>query len=178
MNFCTGTAKNINIEFNSKINYLNTETHNDLAPFHRGIMIGSDEYKLKEILPKRFSLALQNLKKYEDIRVMKADKGGSIVVMNSIEYRKKMYRLLEDETTYMKLDNPPTIKQLQTTFNQKVSKITEKLGEGSNTLKNKLTSSILPEYSYVYGAPKIHKPGCPLRPIVSSRKAPNKNLSI
>ena len=139
-------------------------------------MIGSNEYKLKEILPTRFNLAIQNLKKYKDIRVMKADKGGSIVIMNSGEYRDKMYRLLEDVNTYTKLDNPPTIGQLQTSFNENVKTITQRLGNDSNALNNK--SSRLPEYACIYGAPKIHKEGCPLRPIVSSRKAPNKNLSI
>ena len=98
--------------------------------------------------------------------------------MNSREYREKMYSLLEDATTYMKLDNPPSIKQLQTTFNDNVRRITEKLGNGGTALKNKLISNKLPEYAYIYGGPKIHKAGCPLRPIVSSRKAPNKNLSI
>ena len=74
--------------------------------------------------------------------------------------------------------NPPTIGQLQTSFNENVKIITQRLGDDSNALNNKLKSSRLPEYAYIYGAPKIHKEGCPLRPIVSSRKAPNKNLSI
>ncbi|XP_066969999.1 uncharacterized protein [Macrobrachium rosenbergii] len=109
---------------------------------------------------------------------MKADKGGSIVIMNSSEYREKMYRLLDDETTYAKIENPPTVQKLQNTFNQNVKKIISKLCNGKDTLCNKLFSSKLPELAYIYGSPKIHKDGCPLHPIVSTMKSPNKNLAV
>ncbi|XP_066945202.1 uncharacterized protein [Macrobrachium rosenbergii] len=178
LNFCVGTTNNINTEFNSKINYLNVEQHNDLAPFLRGVMIGSNENNLGDILPVRFSTALKRLKSYKDIRIMKADKGGSIVIMNSSEYREKMYRLLDDETTYAKIENPPTVQKLQNTFNQNVKKIISKLCNGKDTLCNKLFSSKLPELACIYGSPKIHKDGCPLRPIVSSMKSPTKNLAV
>lgn len=40
-------------------------------------------------LPRRYRVALTELMKMEDIKIMRADKGGAVVVMDTIEYNLK-----------------------------------------------------------------------------------------
>ena len=47
-------------------------------------------------------------------------------------------------------------------------------------IKNVIISKIssrLPSFSYFYGAPKVHKPGVPLRPIIATCGSPQSNLA-
>ena len=47
--------------------------------------------------------AVDNLKKDKDIRILPADKGRSVVVLDTKEYQQKCEDLLNDSVTYKKL---------------------------------------------------------------------------
>ena len=107
--------------------------------------------------------AMKELRKDENIVILPADKGKCIVVMDRTEYIRKMEEKLKDETTYKQIYEDPTYK------------IRDKLTTQLQTIKeeNEITES---EYKYLkpkntqiprmYGQPKIHKTGYPLREIV------------
>lgn len=47
------------------------------------------------------------LKKRKNIIIKKSDKGGNVVLLNQQDYEKEVKRLLNDQTTYEKLDSNP-----------------------------------------------------------------------
>ena len=57
----------------------------------------------------------------------------------------------------------------------------KKVAEGLDSEHRKLVlskvSGILPNMPYFYGVPKVHKPGCPLRPIVATCGSPSSSLA-
>ena len=115
-------------------------------------------------LPKRFQLAMESLKKKENIIITKADKGGKVVILKRETYFEKAHSLLDDSETYEKLTKNP-LKNAAAEFNKKVRAI------GSNKDDVKLLEQfkvINPRLPYFYGLPKIHKEGVPLRPIISN----------
>ena len=173
LNFCLGSNDKLAIHFNSQINDLNINGHNELSSFVRGAFSVCE--KNLECFPKKFCVALKRLNNYKDIRLMKADKGNAIVVMNTNEYALKMERLLSDRNVYQVLETPCDIKKWQTNFNNSLKNIVFQVDK--EVYQNCLSPK-LPSVPYIYGLPKIHKANCPLRPIVSSMKAPNKNLSL
>ncbi|XP_075162881.1 uncharacterized protein LOC142235515 [Haematobia irritans] len=85
----------------------------------------------------------------------------------------KMKEIVHDMCTYKRLKVDPT-SRLQTKNNKLVDKLFN-LKIISAQEKNKLTSrtAIAPR---IYGLPKIHKEGTPLRPICSSMTSPSYNL--
>ena len=173
LNFCLGNNEKFNIDFNSQINYLNVNGHNELSSFLRGAFSACD--KNLKALPEKFTVALKRLTFYKDIRIMKADKGNAIVVMNSSEYISKMEVLLSDRNVYQVLETPCDIKRWQTNFNSSLKDI---IFQADKEVYYTCLSPKLPNLPHIYGLPKVHKNNCPLRPIVSSIKAPNKNLSL
>ena len=128
--------------------------------------------------PQRHRLELENLAKNKDIKIMKADKGGSVVIMNSDNYLFKAHQLLSDENTYTKLPSLPSVTKLQMDFNREVRKIAKSIVnvEQRNLVLSKISHKI-PSLPYFYGVPKAHKPGCPLRPIVATCNAPQSKLA-
>jgi hypothetical protein len=107
--------------------------------------------------------ALRELKQRTDIVILKADKGNSTVVLDRSDYDKKVLDIVEDKSTYQKLRSDPTLK-VERELNKKLVTI-------SKDMRRRFGSSdaICPRF---YGLPKIHKPGCPLRPIVSYLGSP------
>ena len=53
-------------------------------------------------IPKRFYLAAKSLKRNKSIRITKADKGNSIVIINQEQYISKVKNLLNNNQVYMK----------------------------------------------------------------------------
>ena len=109
---------------------------------------------------------------------MKADKGGSTVIMDLNEYNLKAYRLLGNADTYIKLRNLPCVTKVQLDFNREVRKIGNSLedSEQKKIVMSKISKKV-PSLPYFYGIPKVHKPGCPLRPIVATCNSPQSVLA-
>ena len=108
--------------------------------------------------------ALKSLKeKSQEVKILPADKGDSTVVMTNEQYNCRMEEHLGSET-YSLLKKDPTeslARKLDVILKKllKDKKISKQLHDDSRVLH--------PRPPQIYGLPKIHKPGNPLRPIVS-----------
>ena len=121
-------------------------------------------------LPQRLMQALTKLRCNKNIVITYADKGGKVVSLH-YDYRNKLSKNLADSTTYSTCNSNP-LKVWQLSFNRSLKTILK----DHPALIKKITSSLsfLP---YMYDLPKIHKPGNPLRPIVSSTCSVSYSLS-
>ena len=115
-------------------------------------------------ITKEENQALKELKEDKERVILTVDKGVALVVMNKDDYIMKSEELL-NTTTYKKITEDPTSRQktrLISIF--KNIKAEGELNE-ENYRKMYPTGAVSPKY---YGLPKIHRPGMPLRPIIST----------
>ena len=96
-----------------KFLYKNRENLNNKGDLIRG-MVSPLLLSIKKqtpLLPKSLYEALKVLGKSRDIKIMPADKGGKVVVLNQADYDDKIFNLLSDGDTYEKLDDCPLSEQ-------------------------------------------------------------------
>ena len=103
-----------------------------------------------------------------------ADKGNGVVIISRLDYLNKMKHLISDTTKFKELQHNPTKSREESlsTYLRKLRK--DKIIDDATFYK------ILPSGSspgVLYGLPKVHKTGCPFRPIVSSVNTYNYNLA-
>ena len=106
---------------------------------------------------------LKSLQNDDSIIILPADKGNVTVVMDRVEYSNKLAHLV-DNGGYSKVKKDPTLKT-----ERKLSLI---LGKNKDLMPQTKHRQQIQHYSnppHIYGLPKIHKNGIPLRPIVSNR---------
>ncbi|XP_053686392.1 uncharacterized protein LOC128735934 [Sabethes cyaneus] len=105
------------------------------------------------------------LKENPDLYVTKADKGNKVVLISAQEYHQKMTELVNDTEVYKPINENPTNRTLR-----KLNTIIQSWWENKHIdthTKNKLkVFNCHPPR--IYGLPKIHKNGRPLRPVVST----------
>ncbi|XP_041430610.1 LOW QUALITY PROTEIN: uncharacterized protein LOC121397622 [Xenopus laevis] len=108
--------------------------------------------------------ALSSLSKDPNITILPADKGRCTVVLNTTDYDCKITTLLSDSNTYEPLGKDPT-----SGYKKKVIGCLQQL-EKEKAIDRILYHRLYPREATpcLYGLPKIHKEGAPLRPIVSS----------
>jgi hypothetical protein len=109
--------------------------------------------------------AIECLKKNKYIIIRKADKGNVTVVLNKVDYDKKLNDLVLCDD-YKQLKSDPT-KRIEKLVNTALVKLPE--------INQKTRLNLAPKFCkppHIYGLPKIHKQGVPLRPIVSSIGSP------
>ena len=125
-------------------------------------------------LPPHLRSALKYLRRRDDILILPADEGRATVVLNKAEYDEKLLVMLSDARTYKKLDRDPVL-SMERKLNTLLLRLKKK-GSIPVDLYNRLRSSggLTP---LLYGLPKVHKPGVPLRPIVSFFSSPSYQLS-
>ena len=124
-------------------------------------------------------LKLRCLSENCNLTIKAADKGGKIVIMDTVDYIEHCQLLLNDREFYEKLDANPTLiytKEVKQKIDDmlKNSYITK---QEYNYLSENLENPRTPLY---YGLPKIHKIFdlfLPLRPIVSGFDSCTCNLS-
>ena len=121
-----------------------------------------------------FRETLEFLDNEKQLVVTKADKSNTTVVLSNDDYDVKMKALLDDGETYSMLSRDHT-SSLERKSNNLVSTL-YKNGCITDAQRSKLVrhNAIAPK---IYGVVKIHKPGCPLRPVVSTINSPIYNLS-
>ena len=130
----------------------------------------------KQNISEEERLAIKQLSKNNEITIKPADKGGAIVIMNTLDYIKEADRQLSDSNTYKKASIDLT-NQHQNEVDLILDKmvidkdITEKMAK---FLKNKT-----PRTPQIYFLPKIHKNKIPPpgRPIVSANGCPTEKIS-
>ena len=118
--------------------------------------------------------ALKRLKNDNDIVILPADKGRVTVVMDKTDYFDKMDALVNDKQTYEELKRDPT-PSLQRKLNSKI--LTLKKTDAIDTQRYYRLRCSVPQPPKLYGLPKLHKPGIPMRPIVSFCESPTYQLS-
>ena len=108
--------------------------------------------------------ALKELKEDKSRMIFTADKGVALVIMDKNDYIQKADELL-NTNTYKKITEDQTNKHKNRLVN--ILKNIESEGGLSEETYKKLypTGAVSPKF---YGLPKVHKPGIPLIPIVSS----------
>ncbi|XP_067618090.1 uncharacterized protein DPCoAC isoform X1 [Eurosta solidaginis] len=110
----------------------------------------------------------------DDIVITDSDKGNKTIALYKMDYNTKMENLLGDKNTYKVVRGDPT-----NTLQRKNNNIVYELYKGKHISlreKQQLTSTAATA-PRLYGLPKIHKPECPLRPIVSCTNVPCYQLS-
>jgi hypothetical protein len=112
--------------------------------------------------------ALRSLKANGLLTILPADKGNGAVVLGALDYNKKIATLLQDKA-YAKLKKDPTESIERKTVLLKNSSFPEEVCQQVQTQGSRPPR--------LYGLPKIHKPGVPLRPIVSTIGSPTYRLA-
>ena len=96
--------------------------------------------------------------------ILTTDKGVALIIMHKKDYIQKAEELL-NTNTYKKITEDPTNKHKNRLVNI-LKNIKSEGGLSEETYKKLYpTGAVSPKF---YGLPKVHKPGIPLRPIVSS----------
>ena len=117
--------------------------------------------------------ALKRLK-HDNIVILPAGKGRVAVVMDKTDYFGKMDALVNDKQTYEELKRHPT-PALQRKLNSKI--LTLKKTDAIDTQRYYRLRCSVPQPPKLYGLPKLHKPGIPMRLIVSFCGSPKYQLS-
>ncbi|XP_046393740.1 uncharacterized protein LOC124161462 [Ischnura elegans] len=120
--------------------------------------------------------AIRALQRNKAIKVLPADKGNATVLMNSEDYHQKILDILRDQA-YRKINRDPT-----DSVTRKTIALIKSCGLPTDTAKNLHPPAPdlhppAPVPPRLYGLPKIHKDGAPLRPIVSAIGSPTYNLA-
>ena len=114
-------------------------------------------------LTREEKVALRDLQDDDTIMILQADKGKCLVVMDKQVYIERMEEKLKDETTYKAIEKDPTM-EIKDALCKQLKTIKEE-GQLSEAQYRRMlpTQTQIPR---MYGHPKIHKPGNPLREIV------------
>ena len=124
---------------------------------------------LKSNITRNERQELKKLKENKEVIVISADKGNATVVMNTDEYEEKIKEILKPETYSVKARDPTN------TVERKTINLLKETDWEQDLIKQLKPSNSLPPR--LYGLPKIHKQGVPLRPIVSSIGSPTYKLA-
>ena len=120
-------------------------------------------------------IPLNNLKNKQSIVIKPCDKGGGISIMNTRDYLTKIHTHLEDHNTYKPLTYNPT-----SAIANDACTLIEYM-HSQHIIDKATMEFLLPPKNtrtpLFYGLSKIHKPECPLRPIVSGYDGPTDHLS-
>ena len=127
-------------------------------------LLQQDQNKRSTNISKEEFKALRELKKDNNRLILTADKEVALVVMEKADYIKKAEDLLKEDT-YKRIPEDRTVKQKNKLIN--ILKYIKTEGGLNEESYRRLypTGAGSPKF---YGLPKIHKPGIPLRPIISS----------
>ena len=122
-------------------------------------------------LDPRLRKAADELRDNDSIVIRRADKSQTFVILNASDYHQKTEDILNDQTKFQKITKNP-VDQLKKSANELIS-------ASNKVSKNFKLDKIVGEYrpGYFYGNVKTHKPGNPLRPIISQIPLPTYNLA-
>ncbi|XP_077523139.1 uncharacterized protein LOC144133978 [Amblyomma americanum] len=119
--------------------------------------------------------AVNSLRRNQDIVILTADKGNATVMLNRPDYDKKMLDLLQDRSTYVRRSQDPTSK-LERELQKLIVDVFHFVPPHHKSLYFRLLcrNGCAPA---LYGLPKIHKEGVPMRPIVDFTRSSLYELS-
>ena len=106
-------------------------------------------------LPRPEREYLYALRNDQSLTTRQADKGGRMVVMDTVDYNESINTMLSNDLVYKQLDEDPTLE-----IHKRIADQIRKL-ESAEIVSSKLASNILAGElvcPHFYGLPKIHKP--------------------
>lgn len=115
----------------------------------------------------------------KDIRVMKSDKGNSVVVMDNSEYDENMNHLIESGPYLLSRKRNTDFNPVDQ-YNKEIYALTLKYEDLFGKTERGWIYKVRqpnPRLPRLYGLPKIHKPGNSMRPISSNVGAPSERLA-
>ena len=121
-------------------------------------------------LPKEEYDALIKLSKNKEIIIAKPDKGSGIVILDRSDYVNKMNSILSD-TSKFRMAKQQDVYKISRTIESKVRRFLKDQVYKPGYISEFEYQKLYPNGSHVgimYGLPKVHKSGCPLRPICSA----------
>ncbi|XP_042892604.1 uncharacterized protein LOC122266795 [Penaeus japonicus] len=103
------------------------------------------------------------------------DKGRGVVILNKDEYLNKLKTIVNDTSKFKPImyDTATYLLKLEDKLNRLLRSIRTSIGETTYNLLTKCGS----KPGFLYGLPKIHKVGQPLRPIISAIGTFNYNVA-
>lgn len=163
------------------IEKLNNETKNNIRhKISNAILKHKHKHKVniqnqaEKDLEKHITETKKFLKQHPEIYVLKADKTQKTVLMEASEYETKMNNIIQDETTYKKIEKDPTATLIKQNNNLIQTWLETDLINIYTAAKLKNRNTHPPK---IYGLPKLHKINIPLRPITSFIQSPLYNLT-
>jgi hypothetical protein len=126
--------------------------------------------KLNSILTKSLK-SINSKVKNNDLVITKADKGGTTVILERNEYIVKVEDFIK-KNNFESTKIDPTVK-----FNALLRKKIKDSKGLFNDWEKKFLTQMNPQTPRLFGLPKLHKDGTPIRPVVSSINAPAHKLS-
>ena len=121
--------------------------------------------------------ALKTLSRDKSIVIMKPDKGNGVVLLNKCDYKNKVYEVLNDHTKFERIHEDALLTVLNK--EEKVNFFLRKI-KSEGVIDKEVYSELFASGSrpgILYGLPKVHKNGCPIRPIMSAIGTFNYKLS-
>ena len=100
----------------------------------------------------KFNILKHDLKKNKDIAINDADKGGTVVIMNTKHYLKMISDNLNDETIYKMVEANCNAKVMK-----RIASIIEKYKDNLTKKEKEYLTSFSYNTSNFYGLPKLHK---------------------
>lgn len=147
----------------------NTTANSILNVLKRPKRLLNDE----KLLMDWYKKSKQFLSDHPEIILTKSNKGNMTVFMFENEYMNKADEMLDDESTYLKIDDPTN--RLQRISNELIRRLFV------NKIINYYTKCSLYSSNAVsptlYFLPKYHKSGLPLRPITSDINGPTNKIA-
>lgn len=113
------------------------------------------------------------LHKNKNILILNADKGNVTVAMEKEDYESRMNDVLNDMMTYRRINKDPT-----SSLQKKNSELVDELHNLNiiTVIEKRRMKNDAAFAPRIYGLPKIHKEGFPLRPICASVNSPSSEL--
>ena len=159
------------------VNNLNS-FYNDLKQLYSEITILKGKETRVDIFSKDDFLLLKNLGKDNNIIISKTDKGKGTVILNRIDYLNKVNSILQNAQLFQKEKYEDPLKHtllLEDRLNRFLKTFLNKGHISESEYKTLYATGSRP--GILYGLPKIHKQGVPVRPVLSAIKTPYYNLS-
>ena len=166
-----------------RLDHINTMT--SFEHFFRQISPGSDhdqgrlKHRLRElcyrliygyqkhkhpVLSKEEETAFKKLRQNDKIVICRPDKGNGVVLLDRTEYIKKLEDILADTSKFKELKQDPT-HQREAKLQRYLCNLRKQGCLDETTYQDIRPTGAVP--ARLYGLPKTHKDGIPIRPIVS-----------
>ena len=122
--------------------------------------------------------AIKELKRNKEVIISRPDKGNGVVIMNRAEYVDKMNVILADDSKFERLGGTET--HDHTLQQERALQAFLLRAVNAGHIRRDVYDRIRPVGSTrprMYGIPKLHKAGVPLRPILSMTNAPQHEMA-